>query len=240
MRSRLQPICVRRSLSSASVERVRLLLIRHGQTPANVAGVLDTAAPGPGLTELGQQQAQAVPHALRDENVQGIYASRLVRTQLTADPLSAARELDVVVHDGLHEIEAGALEAKTDENSIRAYLGTIIKWGSGELDARMPGAFDGHAFFGRFDAAVTEISGAHDDTAVVFSHGAAIRAWVGARALNVSGEFTLKNPLDNTGVAVLEGSMAHGWQLISWAGTPVGGEQLVDEFAVDPTGEPVD
>jgi broad specificity phosphatase PhoE len=218
---------------------VRLLLIRHGQTPANVAGALDTAAPGPGLTELGQRQAAAVPEALRDENVQGIYASRLLRTQLTAAPLSAALALDVVVRDGLHEIEAGALEAKSDEESVKAYIGTVLKWGSGELDARMPGAHDGHEFFGRFDAALAEIAEAHDDTAAVFSHGAAIRAWVGSRALNVSGEFTLRNPIDNTGVAVLEGSAARGWELISWAGTPVGGAALADESAVDPTGERV-
>ena len=219
---------------------MRLLLIRHGQTPANVAGALDTAAPGPGLTWLGEQQAEAVPSALRDENVQGIYASRLVRTQLTAGPLARSRALDIVVHDGLHEIEAGALEAKTDDDSVKAYLGTIIKWGTGELDARMPGAFDGHEFFGRFDTAIAEVARAHDDTAVVFSHGAAIRAWVGARALNVSGEFTLKNPIDNTGVAVLEGSLAHGWELLSWAGVPVGGEQLADAVAIDPTGERVE
>ena len=219
---------------------MRLILIRHGQTPANVLGSLDTAAPGPGLTELGEQQAAAVPPALRDENVQGIYASRLVRTQLTAAPLAASRALGVVVHEGLHEIEAGDLEAKTDEASVKAYLGTILKWGTGELDARMPGAHDGHEFFGRFDAAVEQIAAAHDDTAVVFSHGAAIRAWVGARVLNVSGEFTLHNPLDNTGVAILDGSPARGWDLISWAGIPVGGEALIDESAPDPTGEPVD
>ncbi|KTR37372.1 histidine phosphatase, partial [Curtobacterium oceanosedimentum] len=42
---------------------MRLLLIRHGQTPANVSGVLDAEVPGPGLTELGQQQADALPAA---------------------------------------------------------------------------------------------------------------------------------------------------------------------------------
>lgn len=216
---------------------MRLLLIRHAQTPANVRGALDTAAPGPGLTQLGEQQAAAVPKALRDENIQGIYASRLVRTQLTADPLSLVRGLDVVVHEGLHEIEAGALEARTDEESIRAYIGTVLKWGVGELDARMPGAHDGYEFFRRFDAAVAEIASAHDDTAIAFSHGAAIRAWVGSRALNISGEFTLNNPIDNTGVAALEGSPELGWRLVSWAGAPVGGEQLADVLAPDPAGD---
>ena len=31
------------------------LLIRHGQTPSNVAGALDTGRPGPGLTALGRR-----------------------------------------------------------------------------------------------------------------------------------------------------------------------------------------
>ncbi|HEY0248577.1 MAG TPA: histidine phosphatase family protein [Gryllotalpicola sp.] len=219
---------------------MRLLLIRHGQTPANVLGALDTAAPGPGLTELGERQAAAVPLALRDENIQGVYASRLLRTQLTAAPLAAARALDVAVHGGLHEIEAGALESRTDKASVTRYIETVLAWGTGELDAVMPGAYDGHEFFGRFDAAVAEVTAAHDDTVALFSHGAAIRAWVGSRALNISGEFTLHNPLDNTGTAVLEGSAAAGWRLLSWANTPVGGAELADARAIDPTGEAVE
>ena len=31
---------------------MRLVLIRHGQTPSNVCGLLDTAPPGPGLTHI--------------------------------------------------------------------------------------------------------------------------------------------------------------------------------------------
>jgi len=216
---------------------VRLILIRHGQTPANVLGALDTAAPGPGLTELGRQQAAAVPGAMRDENIQGIYASQLVRTQITAAPLSAARGLDIIVHEGVHEIEAGDLEDRTDAAAVHAYIDPILQWGTGRLDVRIPGAYDGHHFFARYDAAIADITAAHDDTAVVFSHGAAIRSWVGARAENISGEFTLNNPLDNTGVAILEGTMARGWSLVSWAGTPLGGPALEDGFAPDPTGE---
>ena len=39
---------------------MRLTLVRHGQTPSNVLGLLDTAPPGPGLTDLGQLQAASV------------------------------------------------------------------------------------------------------------------------------------------------------------------------------------
>jgi probable phosphoglycerate mutase len=67
---------------------VRLLLIRHGQTPHNVTGALDTAFPGAGLTALGEAQARALPTALSGETISAIYASPLVRTQLTATPLA--------------------------------------------------------------------------------------------------------------------------------------------------------
>ena len=36
------------------------MLARHGQTPANVAKLLDTVLPGPGLTDLGRLQAEAL------------------------------------------------------------------------------------------------------------------------------------------------------------------------------------
>ncbi|HEY1158028.1 MAG TPA: phosphoglycerate mutase family protein, partial [Arthrobacter sp.] len=43
---------------------MKLLLIRHGETPGNVLGQLDTDHPGPGLTELGERQAEAMARAL--------------------------------------------------------------------------------------------------------------------------------------------------------------------------------
>lgn len=70
---------------------MRLLLVRHGQTPSNVRFLLDTAVPGPGLTELGERQAAALPEALAGEDIDALYASTLTRAQLTAAPLAGAR-----------------------------------------------------------------------------------------------------------------------------------------------------
>ena len=225
---------------------MRLLLIRHGQTPANVAGLLDTAHPGPGLTELGQRQAAEIPDALRDEPVAAIFASTLARTQLTAAPLAAERGLDVTVLPGLHEIEAGDLEGLDDHPSIRTYLETVFAWGLGDLDPVMPGATDGRAFFARFDESIAEVSEsmalAEDalGAAVVVSHGAAIRVWVAGRAINVPPSFAGEHDIQNTGIVELEGSPAEGWTLITWQGNPVGGPELADESADDPLGETLD
>lgn len=219
---------------------MRLFLIRHGQTPSNVAGLLDSAAPGPGLTELGMRQAAEIPDALQSTPVDAVFASTLIRTQLTAAPLAEDRRLDVVVLPGIHEIEAADLEMNSDHASIRTYLETAFAWGLGQLDATMPGGSNGHEFFARFDESIATVAASGVDTAVVFSHGAAIRVWVAGRAINVPPSFAGEHDIQNTGVVELDGSPADGWTLLSWQGTPVGGYDLVDDTAEDPTGETLD
>ena len=216
---------------------MRLLLIRHGQTPSNVDGLLDTARPGPGLTELGERQAAEIPDALKHEAIDGIYVSVLRRTLITATPLIVDRGLDPVELPGIHEIEAGALEMRHDHEAYRLYLETAVAWGMGDLDRRMPGATDGHEFFRRFDESIASVTG---NNAVVFSHGAAIRVWVAGRAINVPPSFAGEHDIQNTGVVELDGSLESGFTLLSWQGTPVGGSDLSDDTAEDPTGETLD
>jgi len=219
---------------------MRLLLIRHGQTPANVRGELDTGHPGPGLTRLGQAQAAAIPLALSSETIDAVFASTLVRTQLTAQPLADSLGLDVRVLPGIHEIEAGDLEMATDHASYRAYLGTAYAWGMGDRDPVMPGGTDGHAFFDRFDTSMAQVLSSGATTAVVVSHGAAIRVWVAGVAGNMRTQDAAELELDNTALVVLDHDAATGWQLVSWMGEPVGGHLLADDAAEDPTGEPLD
>jgi broad specificity phosphatase PhoE len=218
---------------------MKLLLIRHGQTPGNVLGQLDTAHPGPGLTELGERQAEALARSLVNERIEALYASALIRTQITAAPLGRLHTLDVEVLDGLHEIEAGSLEKLTDHESHKRYMGTVMSWAAGDLDRRMPAGPDGHDFFERFDAAIANVlehvSGP-EATAAVVSHGAAIRTWAGRRAEGADHEFAAKHVLANTGIVALEGDPDNGWKLLHWDGSPVGGLALADPTAEDPTG----
>jgi probable phosphoglycerate mutase len=218
---------------------MKLLLIRHGETPGNVLGQLDTDHPGPGLTELGERQAEAMARSLVNEPIGALYASTLIRTQITAAPRGRLRGLETTVLEGLHEIEAGALEKLTDHESHKRYMGTVISWAAGELDNRMPAGPDGHAFFDRFDAAIARVvdraSGQHNTVAVV-SHGAAIRTWAGLRADGIDHEFAARHVLANTGIVALEGDPDTGWKLIHWEGSPVGGLALADPAAGDPTG----
>ncbi|KQW47116.1 histidine phosphatase [Nocardioides sp. Root1257] len=213
---------------------MRLILIRHGETPSNVAGALDTAIPGAPLTPLGHRQADAIPAALADEAITAVHASPLVRTQLTATPLATARGLEIVVSDGLEEIGAGELEMRTDQLSISSYASTVTAWIAGDLAVPMPGGPDGHSFFNRYDAAVGAIAAGHADdaTVVAVSHGAAIRTFA-ARHGGPREERLL-----NTGAVVLDGDPSSGWTVARWSRDPLGGAHLVDEQALDPTGDP--
>ncbi|MBY8346093.1 histidine phosphatase family protein [Streptomyces sp. KC 17012] len=214
---------------------MRLLLVRHGQTPSNVDFLLDTAVPGPGLTALGERQAAALPGALADEDIEALYVSTLVRTQLTAAPLAAARGLEPLVRDGIREIAAGDLEMLpgNSEHGL-LYMTTVFAWAEGDTALRMPGGENGEEALARYDAVVAEAARSGAAAVAMVSHGAAIRMWTAARADNVDVAFAADRPLDNTGVVILEGSPTDGWKALSWAGAVVApaGEG-------GPTGRPV-
>ncbi|RII17681.1 Phosphoserine phosphatase 1 [Streptomyces sp. YIM 130001] len=218
---------------------MRLLLIRHGQTPSNLQHLLDTAVPGPGLTPLGEQQAQALPTALADERIGALYASTLVRTQLTAAPLAVRTGLEVRVRDGIRELAAGDLEMRGDDGAIKTYMTTAFAWAAGDTELRMPGGESGVEALGRFDAVVEEASHAGVATVAMVSHGAAIRMWSAARAANVDLEFATTHELQNTGVVVVTGSPGEGWHVEQWAGRSLGPAGGTSEDS-GPTGEAVD
>ena len=218
---------------------MRLLLLRHGQTPSNVAGLLDTGAPGPRLTPLGESQAAAVPVALEGRRIDALAVSSLRRTSLTARPLADDRALRPAVLDGLREIEAGALEMSADLADHHTYLETVFAWSRGDLSRRMPGGHDGDAFLARFDDAVAALAARDHGVVLAVSHGAAIRSWASARVQGLDVDEVEHTPLANTGLIEVEGDPASGWRLVGWTREPVGGERLDAVVANDPTGEPV-
>ena len=208
---------------------MRLILIRHGQTPANVDGVLDSTVPGPGLTAVGEVEAAALPATLADEKIGAIFASTQVRSQLTAAPLADSLGLTVEVRDGLREIAAGDLEGSTDRPSVLVYVKTFLGWIDGDLDVRMPGAEDGHEVLNRFSDVVAEAEQLGHDTVALVSHGAVIRTWAGTHSEDLGSEFFRTHFVKNTGYVIVEGSTADGWHLESWQGGGIFDTALEDE-----------
>ena len=62
---------------------MRLILVRHGETLENKAGILQGQTQGH-LSELGIEQAKKLAKRLKDEKIDAIYCSDLKRTKDTA------------------------------------------------------------------------------------------------------------------------------------------------------------
>lgn len=195
---------------------MRLFLVRHGETHANVARQLDTAVPGLHLTEAGEQQAKDLAERLSSEDLGAIYVSDLLRAQQTAEPLAAALGLDVVVLPGLREIQAGDYEMSTEWGP---FVDAVKRWRD-DPEHTIPGGDSGIGFMSRYEAAIRRIAGDGHESAVAVSHGAAMRVWVAAATHLDPGFFDARR-LDNTLVVTLEGDPDAGWRLLAWGDEPI-------------------
>ena len=195
---------------------MRLYLVRHGQTHANVAHELDTAYPGADLTETGYEQAEHLAHRLEHEDLAAIYTSDLVRTQQTARPLAAVLGLEIVTLQGLREIQAGDHEMSTEWAS---YIEAVVRWREDPTQA-IPGGDTGVGFMTRYDGAIRRIAEDGHESAVAVSHGAAMRVWCGAR-LGLPLDFIDGRTVANTHVVTMEGDPDDGWRLLAWGDEPI-------------------
>lgn len=201
-----------------------LVLARHGQTPANVAKVLDTVLPGPGLTDLGRLQAEALGKELAELAVTALYGSHARRAQETAGVVGTVLGLTPGAVDGVHEVQVGDLEGRSDEESVGVFRAVYDAWREGDLAARMPGGESGLDVLDRYLPAVEELRARHrDDTIVLVSHGAVLRlvghALAGASDLRPDGD----DHLDNCGRLEFQGLPDGGWRLTAWRRESPGG-----------------
>lgn len=197
---------------------ITLTFVRHAQSEGNVSGLINTAVPGPGITAEGEQQAQQIAEELRGKDIDGIYASSMVRTQQTAVPLAEDLGEQVDVLPGLREIAAGWFEGTPEADAASTYFLAPAQWLQGFREARIPGSVDGNEFNEDFTAAVQKIYDSGDKNPVAFSHGAAITMWTQMNASNADVSLLVSHPLPNVGEVVLEGNPMTGWTLVSWDG----------------------
>ena len=204
------------ALPAWAAENMTITFIRHGQSTANAENRIDTQVPGPVLTDAGSQQAQAIASRLGDNNYDAIYASNMVRTQLTAAPMSQYLGMPINVLPGVREIEAGMFENGQERGAAGAgYISFPLGWAGMKMvvdpvthqvsyvtvaptpGTQIPGGLDvngkvqpagptGTDFDSRMDGALQQIYDNGDRNAVVFSHGGAMMFWTLMNASNLT------------------------------------------------------
>ncbi|MCD2193285.1 histidine phosphatase family protein [Actinomycetospora endophytica] len=205
---------------------LRLVLARHGQTPANVAKTLDTLLPGPGLTDLGRLQAEALGKELAADPsgpVTALVSSPARRARETAGLVAPALGLTPGVVDGTHEVQVGELEGHNDEASIERFRATYDAWREGDVTARMPGGESGQDVLDRYLPALEGLRAEHrDGTVVLVSHGAVLRLVAHALVGEIP-DLGSDDHVDNCGRVVLRAVPDAGWSLEAWRREAPGG-----------------
>jgi len=90
----------------------QLILVRHGETLHNVAGIAqgwgDSA-----LSAKGEQQVQRLAQRLRTAGINALYSSPLQRALTTAQAIAGATGLPIRILDELREMNYGAWEGRS-------------------------------------------------------------------------------------------------------------------------------
>ncbi len=152
-----------------------LLLVRHGQSEGNAAGVIQGQL-NPPLTVLGRAQARAVAERLRAEGGVGrVVASPLARARATGETIAAALGLPLAADARLMEYGFGEASGLTPAEVYERYP----DWSGGRADGverpLLPGEEGMDAFEARVAAVVDDLL-ASGERAVAIAHGGVITA----------------------------------------------------------------
>ncbi len=152
----------------------RVVLIRHGRTASNAAGVWQGHLDTP-LDEVGISEASAAAAALRAvENPARVVSSDLKRALATAEPLGRAWGLPVESDPLLREVNAGDWEGLGRVEIHQKWPEALAAWQAGD-DVPIGGAERMSEAGARVAARVRELLAETEGTLVVVSHGGAIR-----------------------------------------------------------------
>ena len=104
-----------------------VLLLRHGRTTANAAGVLAGWTPGVQLDDAGTAQVRAVGERLAKVPLAAVVSSPLERCVQTAEAVVAGREVAVQTDDRLGEARYGDWTGRTIKELSREPLWKVVQ-----------------------------------------------------------------------------------------------------------------
>jgi broad specificity phosphatase PhoE len=198
----------------------RLVLVRHGQSYGNVDRRLDTRPPGSELTPLGRDQARAFA---RDGLSRPGLLLHSVATRAAQTAAEISAEVDVPASEvtGIHEVQVGELENRSDDDAVAEFDAIYKRWHEGERDVPLPGGETGNQVLDRYLPVVTDLRMRYLDDddwtsdIIVVSHGAAIRLTAAVLA-GVESSFVLDHHLKNTEAVVLTPVTDGRWSCVQW------------------------
>lgn len=198
-----------------------ILIIRHGETPWNVArrvqGWHDVA-----LNDNGRAQATALGQHLgrlqqdKEHALDALYSSDLTRARETAVLLDAALGLGFALIEGVRERRYGVLEGLPFDHLHEHNPEAAKVWASRDPDGVIEGAETLREFQHRVVSAINELADNHANQRIaVVTHGGAMDI-IWRQASGISLQDPQRARLLNASINRIEVNNGQ-WKLIHWA-----------------------
>jgi broad specificity phosphatase PhoE len=187
----------------------QLILVRHGQTVHNVAGIAQGWNDSE-LSDVGKEQVLRLAQRIREYAPTALYSSPLGRALSTAQAIADATHLPIRQNEDLREMHYGGWEGRSFLDVRREHEDIYQRWikdgevacpdGESHMDVRR-----------RLERALQSID---DERAVIVTHGTAIR--IAATALlDLPVMSAMKFAQDNAAINVFHWR-ADRWVLKVW------------------------
>ena len=120
------------------MSKTKVIMVRHGETAWNVLCKFLGSKDLP-LNEKGRRQAGYAREALKDEKIDVIYSSPMLRAYETGEIIRGDRRMEIHTDDGLREIACGAWEGLNGHEVEALYPGQIELWGNRPAELQIEG-----------------------------------------------------------------------------------------------------
>jgi len=122
---------------------MKVYFVRHGDKRIDTVINPKINHTDPGLSEIGERQAQDLKEYFKDIDLKSIYVSEYKRNHQTALPLSSFKGLRLIEDKRLNEIDTGFVELMSEEEVKDKYYDFWIDFNEKKKDCRFPGGETG-------------------------------------------------------------------------------------------------
>jgi len=153
--------------------RTRVLLVRHGENPANLNREFSHRKVDYSLTDRGRLQAQQTGEFLSRFPIDEVWSSPLLRARETADQIARFHPRPVNLLEDFREMNVGDLEGMApSDQAWGVYRQVMAQWFRGHPEARFPGGESRLELVERFRRGLDLMTlGKGGQTLVVVAHG---------------------------------------------------------------------
>ncbi len=190
---------------------MKLILVRHGETHWNEAGLVQGGDSDIELNDTGLEQARKLAAFLENEPITAILSSPLRRAISTAEVIASHHQLPVEIDQGLRELKVGDLEGISISNLRTTFSRFLLQWWQDGEAMKLPNGESLVELQQRAWKVIEDLLERHktspehnkDTIVVVVSHYFVTLAII-LKALNLPLDYFTKFKLDLGGVSILE------------------------------------